>query len=187
MSDDPIKSMLDTIRAQRDERVRNERRQPAESTGKDGINLYAGGVTWVDDENEELLYRRLERLLRDQSISEREIWDFRAEFESAGDSFRNLHDDVEDALEAKLDIIRNGSNMNNQEMVASKGIKNKGGAPIQKDWDAFWCHIVELADTPDGLPDRAQLQRHMMDWCADKWGDAASSDSTVRDKLAKLF
>ena len=61
------------------------------------------------------------------------------------------------------------------------------GRPPKFTWDAFWCHIVEIADTPDGLPmDRAELQRHMMDWCAEQWADDAPTDSTVREKLAKL-
>src|SRR4051794_5920971 len=49
--------------------------------------------------------------------------------------------------------------------------KNLGGRPPKFNWDAFWCHIVEIANTPDGLPDRAELQRHMMDWCAEQWDD----------------
>jgi len=66
--------------------------------------------------------------------------------------------------------------------------RNLGGRPPKFTWDAFWCHIVEIANTPDGLPpDRTELQRHMMDWCAEQWGDAAPSDSTVREKLAKLY
>ncbi len=64
---------------------------------------------------------------------------------------------------------------------------NTGGRPPKADWDAFWCEIVRIANTPDGLPDRTELQRHMMNWWIDKLDDASPADSTVREKLAKLY
>jgi hypothetical protein len=63
-----------------------------------------------------------------------------------------------------------------------------GGRPPKIDWDLFWIEIVWRANTPDGLPEeRAALHKQMMQFCADRWGEEAPGDSTVRDKLSKLF
>jgi hypothetical protein len=65
--------------------------------------------------------------------------------------------------------------------------RRPGGRPPKVDWDLFWCEIVRLANRPDGLPEeRGALQRYMMDFCAQTWGDDAPGESTVRERLAKL-
>ena len=63
---------------------------------------------------------------------------------------------------------------------------NKGGRPAKHGWDGFWHEVVRIANTPDGLPDRAELQRRMMDWCGEYW-DEPPAESAVRGKLAALY
>ena len=48
--------------------------------------------------------------------------------------------------------------------------KNKGGAPRKYDWAAFIQEVVRIANTPDGLPDWAQLTKDMKEWCLNNWG-----------------
>jgi hypothetical protein len=64
--------------------------------------------------------------------------------------------------------------------------KRRGGRPPKFEWDLFWCEVVRVADTPDGLPERIKLHKHMLEYCSKKWGDDAPADSTIREKLAKL-
>jgi hypothetical protein len=64
--------------------------------------------------------------------------------------------------------------------------KNRGGRPLEWDWDAFNRELLRLANTPDGLPDRAKLQRYMLGWCEQTWG-RSPADSTVRDRIARLY
>jgi hypothetical protein len=71
--------------------------------------------------------------------------------------------------------------------AAEPVIKNRGGRPPKYDWDAFWVEIVRRANTPDGLPeDRRQLQRGMLDWCAQNWGDVPE-ESEVRKRMGLLY
>jgi hypothetical protein len=168
MTGDPINTMLAMLRSQLERRER-QRQKP-------------GASQMVSPE--EQFERRLERLLDDPSASVREIEDFHDELRNAlfASGGRKVPDDVERALQAKIAKAQ----------ATSRGIntnrpKNKGGAPIQYDWDAFWCQIVEIANTPDGLPERNELHRTMMDWWNDRLGDNAPSDSMVRDKLSMLY
>ena len=64
--------------------------------------------------------------------------------------------------------------------------RNLGGRPPKFEWDAFWRQVVKIANTPDGLPARTELQNIMMDWCAVQWGDTPA-DSMIRDKLGPLY
>jgi hypothetical protein len=168
MTGDPINMMLAMLRSQL-ERRENERQKP-------------GASQMVPPE--EQFERRLERLLDDPIASVREIEDFHDELRNAlfASGGRKVPDDVGRALEAKIANAQatvHGVNANRP--------KNKGGAPIQYDWDAFWCHIVIIANTPDGLPERNELYRTMMDWWNDRLGDNAPANSTVRDKLSMLY
>jgi hypothetical protein len=61
---------------------------------------------------------------------------------------------------------------------------NKGGAPAKYNWDEFLDEVVRIANTIDGLPTRAELQRRMMEFCSTRWGDDVPGESTVREKLA---
>lgn len=60
------------------------------------------------------------------------------------------------------------------------------GRPPKYDRDAFNREVVRIANTPDGLPDRAPLTRQMAQWCVNTWGDQPS-DSVLRDWISKIF
>jgi hypothetical protein len=83
-----------------------------------------------------------------------------------------------------LDIVQN--EIRNALPPPRDLLKHRGGRPSRFDWDLFWIEITRYADT-DGLPVRAKLHRHMMNYCAERWGDDAPSDSTVRERLARLY
>jgi hypothetical protein len=61
-----------------------------------------------------------------------------------------------------------------------------GGRPAKYDWDAFTRELLRLANTPDGLPDRAATTKHMKEWCVREWGDEPS-DSAIRDKITRIY
>jgi hypothetical protein len=63
---------------------------------------------------------------------------------------------------------------------------NRGGRPAVWDWDAFNREVVRLANTINGLPPRAELQRHMLDWCEQTWGESPA-ESTVRERIARIY
>jgi hypothetical protein len=68
--------------------------------------------------------------------------------------------------------------------VPSKG---KGGRPPKFDWDTFYCEIIRIANSPDGLPDKqSELEVIMLDWCSLEWGDAPG-ESTVRHKVSHIY
>jgi hypothetical protein len=58
--------------------------------------------------------------------------------------------------------------------------KGKGGRKPYP-WDEFWLEIVRIANAPDGLPARDELQERMIQWCHDTWGTIG--DSTVRERI----
>jgi hypothetical protein len=60
------------------------------------------------------------------------------------------------------------------------------GRPPQYDWLEFAKEVVRIANTPDGLPDRETMQRHMMAWCKKTWRKAPHP-ATVRSVLKKLW
>lgn len=72
-------------------------------------------------------------------------------------------------------------------VASSVAAKHRGGRPSPYNQDAFKKEIVRLANTPDGLPDRAALFSHMADWCAENWGDNIPADSTIRNWIAKVY
>jgi hypothetical protein len=63
--------------------------------------------------------------------------------------------------------------------------KDRGGAPRKFDRDLFFIEIVRIANTPDGLPDRRDLARHMADWCAKNF-EEPPAENTIRAWLAKV-
>jgi hypothetical protein len=65
--------------------------------------------------------------------------------------------------------------------------RNSGGRPEQFNWLVFDREVVRLANTPDGLPSRRDLMKHMLDWCTREWGDEAPGVSTVRERVAGLY
>ena len=61
--------------------------------------------------------------------------------------------------------------------------KNNGGRPAEYNWEEFQVEIVRLANTPDGLPTRAQLTKHLKDWCSANWLKEPP-DSLLREHIA---
>ena len=64
--------------------------------------------------------------------------------------------------------------------------KNRGGRPAKWDWISFAGEMMRLANKPDGLPSRPELQKQMLDWCERAWGDSPA-ESSVRDLIARLY
>lgn len=64
--------------------------------------------------------------------------------------------------------------------------RDVGGRPPKWDWDAFTREMLHLANTPDGLPERPALTKHMKEWCQAQWGDEPS-DGMIRDRIARLY
>jgi hypothetical protein len=85
--------------------------------------------------------------------------------------------DARQAILAKLESAR---------AAALDAPKNTGGRPVRFEWAAFWAEVVRIAITPEGLPDRPNLQRQMVNWCAEKWGDEVPADATIRNQLEHL-
>jgi hypothetical protein len=130
--------------------------------------------------NEELLYRRVVRFCRLPNMTDihaEELLDVlgAAYFRSGGQPVPAV---LLDAIEAKLEEARAAS---------GAAQKNRGGHPGKFDWRPFAREIIRIANTPDGLPERAALQRIMMDWCHAQWGDDAPAENTVRGMIAELY
>ncbi len=69
---------------------------------------------------------------------------------------------------------------------AEEKVQDKGGRPPKYDRNAFIRELLRLANTPDGLPGRAELFRHMRDWCSQTW-DSPPNDSTIRAWIADVY
>jgi hypothetical protein len=63
---------------------------------------------------------------------------------------------------------------------------NLGGRPPKWNWLAFDAEVVRIANTPDGLPERHELNSLMLDWCMTEWKDTPA-ESAVRDRIAHLY
>lgn len=68
--------------------------------------------------------------------------------------------------------------------------KARVGRPRTWDWDAATLHLLNIAQTPDGLPTgagaQAQIERLLADWFADTYGDAPS-ESQIRTHAQKAM
>jgi hypothetical protein len=65
---------------------------------------------------------------------------------------------------------------------APKIAKNPGGRPRKYNWDDFYIELIRLANNPDGLPERDELNRHMNDWCANNFVKQPEG-SQIRNRL----
>jgi hypothetical protein len=70
--------------------------------------------------------------------------------------------------------------------AASKIFKNPGGAPRKYDWDKFYIELIRLANLPDGLPEREDLNRLMIDWFSSNL-DQHPDQSQIRQRLHEVF
>lgn len=135
---------------------------------------------------EELLYGKAARYLKRPTIGPDQLeYDGRnliAEFEAAYFSSGGLEmpADVREAIEHHIEASWLSS-------AKTPAQKDKGGAPPKFTWDIVIREVMRKVSI-DGVPtpgaQRAELQRHIMDFCHQTWGDGAPGDSTVRQKLA---
>lgn len=65
--------------------------------------------------------------------------------------------------------------------------KNPGGAPTRYDWDRVWTEIVRIANSPDGLPGRPTLMRHLYDKMTEWNWEELPSESAIKTKLSRLY
>lgn len=63
---------------------------------------------------------------------------------------------------------------------------DRGGRPAKFRWDEFWFEVCRIANTPDGLPDQREFNKHMLNWASQHWSDPPA-DSTIRNKIAELY
>jgi hypothetical protein len=63
---------------------------------------------------------------------------------------------------------------------------DKGGRPDKFLWDEFWFEVCRIANTPDGLPEQREFNKHMLEWASQNWRDPPG-DSTIRNKIAALY
>jgi hypothetical protein len=72
------------------------------------------------------------------------------------------------------------------ELEPNERPRRQGGRPPKYDWHSFVRELLRIANTPDGLPPREDLQRRMLDWCERNW-ETSPADSTVRGYIASLY
>jgi hypothetical protein len=64
---------------------------------------------------------------------------------------------------------------------------NRGGRPVQYDWDTFTMEIIRRANLPDGLPEKqADLVRHMLSWFQATF-DQEPAESAVKARISKIY
>jgi hypothetical protein len=64
--------------------------------------------------------------------------------------------------------------------------QERRGAPAKYRWNDFYAEIAVRADR-DNLPDKqADLERDMLLWCEDTWGQAPA-ESVVRERIAPIY
>jgi hypothetical protein len=64
---------------------------------------------------------------------------------------------------------------------------NRGGRPVQYDWDSFVMEIIRRANLPDGLPEtQADLVREMLSWFQTTCGQEPA-ESAVKGRISKIY
>lgn len=66
-------------------------------------------------------------------------------------------------------------------------VTNRGGRPVEYDWDSFTMEIILRANDPDGLPDtQAELIRDLLQWFSDTSG-VEPAESAVKQRISKIY
>lgn len=66
-------------------------------------------------------------------------------------------------------------------------LANRGGRPVQYDWDTFTMEIIRRANLPDGLPEtQADLIRDMLSWFQTTAGHEPA-ESAVKSRISKIY
>jgi hypothetical protein len=63
---------------------------------------------------------------------------------------------------------------------------NRGGRPPKYDWEGFHNEVTRVALTEGELPDRLELHRRMIEWCAKNWSEQPEG-SEIRKRIARLY
>lgn len=64
---------------------------------------------------------------------------------------------------------------------------NRGGRPVEYDWDSFTMEIILRANSPDGLPEtQAELIRDLLQWFSDNYG-VEPAESAVKQRISKIY
>ena len=92
-------------------------------------------------------------------------------------------------FEALETAQQNSAPISNRDLVedGQTQAKNSGGGPPKYDWDAFYCEVVRIANTPDGLPEkRADLQRQMAEWFQDTYA-MEPAESEIKKRVRRIY
>jgi hypothetical protein len=67
--------------------------------------------------------------------------------------------------------------------------KNQGGRPTKWNWDQFWIEVALWAAKNDLVDEdsRPNLTNHIVNWFATNNGGETPPDSSIRERIAKLF
>ena len=96
-------------------------------------------------------------------------------------AYTDIEIDVDYIKDIKLDDSVSQKNVDNI------GVETKKGRPTKYDWDTFYCEVIRIANSPDGLPDTpAELKNTMLDWFNEKY-NAHPTDSLIRTKISKIY
>ena len=68
----------------------------------------------------------------------------------------------------------------------AKSTPDRGGRPLQHDWDAFWAEVCRRVYVEGLPPTQQELVTEMLTWFANR-GDQEIDESTVRKKISMLF
>lgn len=87
----------------------------------------------------------------------------------------------------ELAIFKSPSESATQSAAIIRAINsNRGGRPPKYDWEGFHNEITRIALIEGELPDRLELHRRMIEWCAKNWGEQPE-ESEIRKRLARLY
>lgn len=66
-------------------------------------------------------------------------------------------------------------------------VTNRGGRPLEYDWDSFTLEVICRANSPDGLPEtQAELIRETLLWFSDTYG-VEPAESAVKQRISKIY
>lgn len=65
---------------------------------------------------------------------------------------------------------------------------SRGGRPPKYDWEGFLIEVLRkvVVDYGSELPDRLELHRYMVEWCAENWPEQPE-ESEIRKRLARIY
>jgi hypothetical protein len=81
-----------------------------------------------------------------------------------------------------------GKARNRSEATVENGMPvNRGGRPVEYDWNAFTMEIIRHANSIDGLPEKqAELVEKMLNWFSENY-DREPATSSVKDRISRIY